>query len=252
VLEDKPGINDNVHDCTDSIKTGFSNLDELLVGMNSSDGGMLPSELIILAGRPSMGKTSFAMNLAYNCAISSGKPVGIFSLEMSKQTLVDHYFLGMGDAPIFIYAPKKLSIVDLRSQALFLKSENNIKFLVIDSLQFLENAVDIQKNMHVICELKKLATDLNIPILLTSHIRRIVDERINTIPNLLDVIHLGDVEKYASTIMFIARKDANGNIDPSGESSTIISSIELSTYRRYTIFLMFQKETHQYKEILRR
>lgn len=215
------------------VPTGFKGLDNVLAGFQKSD-------LIILAARPSMGKTALALNIAANVAIKSDIPVGIFSLEMSKEQLVDRllcseakidawklkkgmltdedfpkigYAMGvLSEAPIYIDDSVNSNVMDIRTKARRLQSENGLGMIVIDYLQLMEGRGSSQGNrVQEISEisraLKGLARELNVPVIALSQLSRAVEQRDNKIPQLSDLRESGSIEQDADVVMFIYRED---------------------------------------------
>lgn len=221
------------------IPTGFVGLDNLLAGLQRSD-------LIILAGRPSMGKTSLALNMAAHVAIKENLPIGIFSLEMSKEQLVDRllcseakvdswklrtgklsdddfpkigYAMGvLSEAPIFIDDSVNSNVMDIRTKARRLQSEHGLDLIVIDYMQLMEGRTTTQNRVQEISEisraLKGLARELNVPVLALSQLSRAVEQRDSKIPQLSDLRESGSIEQDADVVMFIYREEYyNPNTD---------------------------------------
>jgi replicative DNA helicase len=225
------------HDGITGVPTGFTDLDRMT-------GGLQPSDLIVVAGRPSMGKTSFALNMAQYAAFSgrsngdSGLPIGVFSLEMSKEQLVMRLLSseaeveffkirsgGLRDeertrlgraagklygAPIFIDDTPALTVMDLRARARRLKKEHGLELLVIDYLQLMRgraNSLDRreQEISEISRSLKALAKELNIPVIAISQLNRMVEQREDKRPRLADLRESGAIEQDADVIMFIYR-----------------------------------------------
>ena len=217
------------------VATGYVDLDNLL-------GGMQKSDLVILAARPSMGKTSLALDIARNVAVNRKLPVGIFSLEMSKDQLVDRLlsseadvnlwklrtghlsdqgdnsdFVRIGEAmgrlseaPIFIDDGAGANIMEIRTKARRLQAETPLGLIVIDYLQLMtghntENRV--QEVSEISRALKGLARELNIPILALSQLNRAVENRPDKKPLLADLRESGSIEQDADVVMFIYRED---------------------------------------------
>ncbi len=216
------------------IPTGFIDLDNRLAGLQKSN-------LIILAARPSMGKTSLALDFARNIATKSKIPVGIFSLEMSKEELVDRMLcaearvglwelrtgklsdkgenddfsrigMAMGrlsEAPIFIDDSGTLNIMELRTKARRLQMEHNLGVIFVDYLQLMEgrsNESRVQEISEISRALKGLARELNVPIVALSQLSRAVESRNPPIPKLADLRESGSIEQDADVVMFIYRK----------------------------------------------
>ncbi|MBI2601104.1 replicative DNA helicase [Candidatus Daviesbacteria bacterium] len=213
------------------VPTGFRDLDNKLAGMQDSN-------LLILAARPGVGKTSLALNIAQYVAVVVGLPVGIFSLEMSQEELVDRLLVGQADidawklktgrldekdfdklsiamgelaeAPLFIDDTPGLSISELRTKARRLQVEHGLKFLVVDYLQLihgrnLENRV--QEVSEISQALKNLARELKIPVLALSQLSRAVENRGTRRPQLADLRESGAIEQDADVVMFIYKED---------------------------------------------
>ena len=220
---------------TRGIPTGYNDLDKLLSGMQKSD-------LVILAARPSLGKTTLALDLVRNIAIKAKVPVGIFSLEMSKEQLVDRFLAAeagvdlwrmrtgklsdkeedddfprigramgvLSDAPIFIDDSPNANVMEIRTKARRLKMEHNLGFLVIDYLQLMDGGSRSESRVQEISEisraLKQIARELDIPVLALSQLSRAVESRSPAIPKLADLRESGSIEQDADIVMFIYRK----------------------------------------------
>ncbi|HOZ56366.1 MAG: Replicative DNA helicase [Parcubacteria group bacterium ADurb.Bin316] len=223
------------------ITTGFHDLDNLLAGLQKSD-------LIILAARPSVGKTSLALDVARQAAVKSKIPVGIFSLEMSKEQLVDKLLCaqsnvslwrmrtgklsdrdddndfarigeGMGilsEAPIYIDDSPNCSVMEIRTKARRLQIEKNLGLLVVDYLQLMEGRGKygdnrVQEVSEITRSLKGIARELNIPVLALSQLSRQVEQTKPAIPKLAHLRESGSIEQDADVVMFIYRKAADRN-----------------------------------------
>ncbi len=216
------------------VPTGFTSLDNLLAGFQKSD-------LIILAARPSMGKTTFALDIARNSALKYGASVGIFSLEMSDQQLVDRMLAAeagvdswklrtgrlsndheyealqaamarLHEAPIHIIDEAALNIVKMRSAARRLKNEHGLDLLIVDYLQLMSPTLTkgsdsmVQQVTEISRSLKVLARELEIPVLALSQLSRAVEQRGGK-PRLSDLRDSGSIEQDADVVMFIHRED---------------------------------------------
>lgn len=214
------------------VPTGFADLDDALAGMQKSN-------LIILAARPGTGKTSLAMNIAQYVAVELKRPVGFFSLEMSKEELVDRLLVGQADidawklktgklneedftklsnamgelaeAPLYIDDTPGLSILEMRTKARRLQVENGLDFLVVDYLQLahsrnLENRV--QEVSEISQGMKNLARELKIPVMVLSQLSRAVENRGGNKPQLSDLRESGSIEQDADVVMFLWKEDA--------------------------------------------
>ncbi|MBW1963013.1 MAG: replicative DNA helicase [Deltaproteobacteria bacterium] len=214
------------------VPTGFSRLDSLTSGLQNSD-------LIILAGRPSMGKTALALNIARNAAVDANIPTAVFSLEMSKEQLcmrmlcaeasVDSSRLRSGffskkdwmnitdaagflsEAPIFIDDSANLSAMEIRAKARRLKLEKGIGLIIIDYLQLMKSRSSAERRDLEISEisraLKALAKELNIPVLALSQLNRKLEERSDKRPQLSDLRESGALEQDADVVAFIYRDE---------------------------------------------
>jgi replicative DNA helicase len=200
--------------------------------------------LIIFAARPGQGKTSFMLNVAQYVAVHANMPVGIFSLEMSQEEIVDRLLVSQADidawklktgrldgkdfdrlssamgelaeAPLFIDDTPGLSLAEIRTKARRLQIENGLKFLVIDYLQLIhgrnqENRV--QEVSEISQGLKNLARELKIPVLCLSQLSRAVEARGTRKPQLADLRESGAIEQDADVVMFIYREDAENISD---------------------------------------
>jgi len=213
------------------VPTGFKGLDERLGGLQSSN-------MIVLAARPSLGKTSLALNIAQHAAVENKIPVGIFSLETSRGQLV-HRFLSaqadldgwklstgkleeedfkklgeamgvLAEAPIFIDDTPALSVMEMRTKARRLQLEEGIRLLIVDYLQLahgrnLDNRV--QEVSEISQALKNLARELDIPVLAVSQLSRAVEARGAPRPQLSDLRESGSIEQDADVVMFLYRED---------------------------------------------
>ncbi len=213
------------------VPTGFKTLDERV-------GGLQESNMIVLAARPSLGKTSLALNIAQFAATEHKIPVGIFSLETSRSQLVhrmlsaqsdlDAWKLNTGrleeedfkrlgeamgvlaEAPIFIDDTPALTVMEMRTRARRLQMEHQIRLLIVDYLQLargrnLENRV--QEVSEISQALKNLARELNIPVLAVSQLSRAVEARGEARPQLSDLRESGSIEQDADIVMFLYRED---------------------------------------------
>ncbi len=213
------------------VGTGYTDFDAMT-------GGLQKSDLVILAARPAMGKTSLALGMAYGAAVRNSKTVGIFSLEMSAEQLVqrllsmetgvDAHRLRLGqindgewdrisrafgrlaEANIFIDDQAGASIMDVRSKARRLQAEHGLDFIVIDYLQLMsgrrtENRV--QEIAEISRGLKGLARELNVPVLALSQLSRAVESRADHRPMLSDLRESGSIEQDADIVLFIYRED---------------------------------------------
>jgi len=214
------------------VPTGYDDLDRITCGLQSSD-------IIILAGRPSMGKTALAMNIVQNAAIFHKVPVAVFSLEMSKEQLgmrmlcsvsrVDSQDLRTGhirdtdwpklaratgilsDAPIFIDDSPAISVLEMRAKSRRLKTEHNIGLVVVDYLQLMRGRSNTERREQEISEisrsLKAMAKELDLPVIALSQLNRSLESRPNKRPQLSDLRESGAIEQDADVICFLYRDE---------------------------------------------
>ncbi|HEY4488248.1 MAG TPA: replicative DNA helicase [Candidatus Paceibacterota bacterium] len=216
------------------VPTGFAQLDNLLAGLQKSD-------LVILAARPSMGKTSLALDIARQTAVKHGTAVGIFSLEMSSQQLVDRMLAAqagvdswrlrtgkiskddeydrlqegiatLSEAPIYIDDKPGSTVLSMRSVARRLKMERDLGLVIIDYLQLItptntrSNDSLVQQVTEISRSLKAMARELDVPVLALSQLSRAVEQRRGR-PRLSDLRDSGSIEQDADVVMFIHRED---------------------------------------------
>ncbi len=224
------------------IPTGFKQLDNLLAGLQKSD-------LVIIAARPSVGKSSFAMDIIRNIATKQKIPVGLFSLEMSKEQLVDrmicseanvdlwkmrtgrlsdrpedddfprigHAIGTLSEAPIFIDDSPSINIMQIRTKARRLQAEHGLGLIVVDYLQLMESSVKgdsdnrVQEVAAITRGLKGIARELNVPVVALSQLARAVEQSKPAIPKLSHLRESGSIEQDADVVMFIYRKSADRN-----------------------------------------
>ncbi|MBL1212655.1 MAG: replicative DNA helicase [Ignavibacteriae bacterium] len=218
-----------------SVATGYFNLDDML-------GGFQKSDLIIVAARPSMGKTAFALSVARNAAIDHGVPIAIFSLEMSTTQLATRLISAearinahsvrtgkfraeegakisrtvhkLSKAPIYIDDSPGLTILELRSKARRLKTEKNLGLIIVDYLQLVTSSVRVESREREISiisrSLKALAKELNVPVVALSQLNRAVESRADKKPMLSDLRESGSIEQDADVVMFLYRPEVYG------------------------------------------
>ncbi len=214
------------------IPTGFRDLDHLLAGLQNSD-------LLILAARPSMGKTTLVMNLAHHVAAKEGIPVGFFSLEVSKEQLIDQLLAiesgvdswklrtgalddddfprindamaELSEAPLYIDDSAMTNVMEMRTKARRLQSEHGLGLIIIDYLQLISGGASSrdgrqQEVSEISRGLKGLARELNVPVIALSQLSRAVESRTPPIPQLADLRDSGSIEQDADVVMFIYRE----------------------------------------------
>jgi replicative DNA helicase len=225
---------DELHKQTEGLRgvpTGFKDLDDTLAGFQRSN-------LLILAARPGVGKTSLALNIAQALTVQHKRPVGLFSLEMSKEELVDRLLVAQADidawklktgklsekdftklsnamgelaeAPLYIDDTPALSILEMRTKARRLQVESGVELIIVDYLQLarsrqLENRV--QEVSEITQGLKNLARELKVPVLALSQLSRAVEQRGEKRPQLSDLRESGSIEQDSDVVMFLWRED---------------------------------------------
>ncbi len=213
------------------VPSGFKDLDALLAGMH-------PSNLIILAARPGTGKTAFSLGIAQYVSVVEKKKVGFFSLEMSKEELVDRLLVSqadidawklktgrlgeedfaklsdamgvLADAPLYIDDTPGMSIMEMRTKARRLMSEQGLNLIIVDYLQLIRGR-GIENRVQEVAEisqgLKNLARELKVPVLSLSQLSRAVEHRGSNQPQLSDLRDSGAIEQDADVVMFLYRED---------------------------------------------
>lgn len=254
------------------VPTGFTDLDQLT-------GGLQKSDLIIIGARPSVGKTAFSLGLAYGAAVTHGKTVGLFALEMaaeqlvqrllSTETGVDAHRLRLGqiddnewdrvsrafgrlaEAKIFIDDSAALNVMEVRTKARRLQAEHGLDLLIIDYLQLLsarrsENRV--QEISEISRGLKGLARELNIPVVALSQLSRGIETRADHRPMLSDLRESGSIEQDADIVMFLYRDEV---YDPNSERKGI-AEIIVAKHRNGpvgTVNLRFFTQTGRFADL---
>lgn len=214
------------------VPTFFTELDRITSGWQ-------PTDLVVIAARPSMGKTALALNMAQNAAVRAKVPVGIFSMEMSKEQLVQRMLCGeamvdqqrvrtgelldtdwpkltravgpLSDAPIFIDDTVGITLSELRSKARRLKMEHNLGMIVIDYLQLLSIGKKTESRQQEVAQisrtLKGIARELKVPVIALSQLNRGVEQRQDKRPIMSDLLESGAIEADADVISFIYRDE---------------------------------------------
>lgn len=254
------------HGAVTGVPTGFSDLDRFTAGLQ-------PSDLIILAARPSMGKTTFALNIAENAAAHLQIPVAVFSLEMSKEQLamkllcaeagvdnqrirtgnlaeedwprLSHALGRLSEAKMFIDDSPNVSALEIRAKARRIQAEYGLGLIVIDYLQLMQGRGRTESRQQEVSEisrsLKALARELSVPVLALSQLSRAVEMRQNKRPSLADLRESGSLEQDADLVCFLYREDY---YEPETEKKGITELI-IAKHRNGpigTIDLLFQKE----------
>lgn len=231
------------------VPSGLKDLDKLTSGFQ-------PGELVIVAGRPSMGKTALALTFARNAAVDYQLPIGIFSLEMSNDALamrlltaesrVDSHLVRSGilpkeqwrnlsmsvgslaDAPIFLDDTPAMGITELRAKSRRLKSEKDVKLIVVDYLQLMKGPYNVESRQQEISQisqsLKALAKEIEVPVLALSQLSRAPEARSDHRPVLSDLRESGAIEQDADLVMFLYRKWIYSRDDEDKRKAEIIIS----------------------------
>jgi replicative DNA helicase len=246
------------------VSTGFPDLDNLTSGLQ-------PSDLIIIAARPSMGKTTLALNIAQHIGIKEKKPVAVFSLEMSREQLVQRMlcaqanidahrlrrgFLAdndwnklteavgpLGDAPIFIDDSPSISVMEMRAKARRLKMEHGLGAIFVDYLQLMrgsERTENRQQEISAISRgLKALAKELDLPVVALSQLSREVEKRHDKHPILSDLLESGGIEANADLVAFIYRDEYyNPESEKKGIAEVIIAKQRNGPTGKLDLFFM--------------
>ncbi len=261
------------------ITTGFTQLDNLLSGLQKS-------ELIVLGGRPSLGKTSFALDIARHAA-RAGHTVGVFSLEMSREEVIDRVISAESTVPLwrirtgritddmdftmiqgamdklskvkfFIDDSPTLNILQMRSMARRLQVEHGLDLLVVDYLQLIKPRTNSDNVVQQVTEisrgLKSLSRELKVPVLALSQLSRGVEQRDHKMPRLSDLRESGSIEQDADVVMFIYRKDREHGVAIAPEEEGV-AQILVQKHRNGPtgeVDLRFDAEHASFKNIDRR
>jgi replicative DNA helicase len=229
------------------LSTGFTDFDKKTTGLH-------PGDLVIIAGRPSMGKTSFAMNIAEHAAIIDKKPVAVFSMEMSADQLATRVLSSFGrinqerlrngqlddndwsrlvsagalirEAPLYIDETGALSPLDLRARARRMAARHDIKLIVVDYLQLMQVPGTGDNRTNEISEisrnLKSLAKELGVPVIALSQLNRAVEQRDNKRPRMADLRESGGIEQDADLVVFIYRDEVYNAESPDRGTAEIL------------------------------
>jgi len=266
------------------LPTGFTQLDDLLAGLQKSD-------LVVLAARPSMGKTSMALDIARNIAVNNKTPIGIFSLEMSKEQLADrmlcaeagvglwkmrtgklsdkdeygsesdfaklgHAFGKLSESKIHIDDSALLNVMEIRTKARRLAAEHGLGLIIIDYLQLIDSPDNIESRVQEVAKitrsLKALARELDLPVLALSQLSRAVEARSPSIPKLSDLRESGTIEQDADVVMFIYRKVMDKSLKTVDEDEKHIAQINIAKHRNGpvgNVDLYFDEEPVSFKNL---
>ena len=257
------------------VSTGFKDFDNLTAGLQ-------PSDLIIVAGRPSIGKTALALNIGYNAAEGAKKCVAVFSLEMSKMQLgmrllgfdaqIDARKLRTGflrdkdwggltesanrlsELPVFIDDTSGLSVLEIKAKCRRLRKKSDLDLIVVDYLQLVQGRRSAESRQQEISEisrsLKALAKDLNVPVLAVSQLNRKVEDRTSKRPQLSDLRESGAIEQDADVIVFLYKEDSKA---PAGEEQDKFGVVNVSVAKQRNgptgnFNLVFQREFTRFRD----
>ncbi|SFG90068.1 replicative DNA helicase [Desulfotomaculum arcticum] len=258
------------------VPTGFKELDNICQGLQ-------PGDLIIVAARPSMGKTSFGMCIGYHAALQTKKPIAIFSLEMSKEQLVQRMICAearidqhklrsgfisdtdwsqltqkardMAQMPIFIDDSGMLTIRQLRAKARRMHMERGLALIIIDYLQLMQGSRKVENRQQEIAEisrsLKALGKELNVPVMALAQLSRSVEQRQDKKPQLSDLRESGSLEQDADVVMFIYRDEYyNPETEKRGIADIIVAKQRNGPTG--TVELAFLKQYTKFMDLARR
>ncbi|MCD8313801.1 MAG: replicative DNA helicase, partial [Bacteroidales bacterium] len=270
-LQDNPGVS--------GVPSGFQSLDRVTLGWQ-------PSDLIIIAARPSVGKTALVLNMARNAAVDFDKPVALFSLEMSAKQLVkrmmvsetglsseklkggvrleqyewaqlDHQLKKLIDAPIYIDETPSMPVMEFRSKAKRLVKQKGVKLIIVDYLQLMQGPAELrafreQEVAAISRTLKATAKELNVPVIALSQLsRRAVNrEGSNSRPLLSDLRESGSIEQDADMVLFIHRYDYQGlseKAEDEGKTDLIIAKNRNGEVG--DIHMMFRKDETRFVDM---
>lgn len=229
---------DIIHKLAERDKTGLTGVPSGIIELDKLTGGFQNSDLIIIAARPSMGKTALALSIARNIAVEYNQPVGFFSIEMSDTQLVMRLFSAesqisshkirtgllsetelkniakkigkLAESPLYIDDSPALTLTEFRAKCRRLKKEHNIKMIMLDYLQLINppKTDSRERQISIISSsLKQIAKELDIPIIALSQLNRIVESRTDKKPMLADLRESGSIEQDADIVMFVYRPE---------------------------------------------
>lgn len=258
------------------VPTGFPDLDNILSGMQASD-------FLVLAARPSLGKTSLALDIARHVALDSELPVGIFSIEMSRAQIVDRLLSAesrvnlwklrngklsgsdfeklrdaldrLSSAPIFVDDNPSPTPLQMRTMARRLQAEHGLSLIIVDYMQLIDAQSVGDSLVHQVTEisrsLKAMARELDVPVLALSQLSRAVENRPDQIPKLSDLRESGSIEQDADVVMFIYRED---RVNPEVAQKNI-AEIHIAKHRNGPIgkiSLKFDEERASFSSLSKR
>jgi replicative DNA helicase len=250
VIKDSFEMIEHLYDRKETVTglpSGFKDLDELTTGFQ-------PGDLIIIGGRPSMGKTAFALNIAQYVGVERREPVAVFSLEMSRRQLairllcaeamvdskkVQRGFIKkedwhkltsaagrLAEAPIFIDDSTNISVLEMRAKARRLKAEHGLSLVIVDYLQLMKGRGNFERREQEISEisrsLKALAKELDVPVIALSQLNRAVEQRHDKIPTLADLRESGAIEQDADVILFLYRDEVYNKNKPDNKGKALV------------------------------
>lgn len=259
------------------IPTGFKKLDNIISGLQQSD-------LVIIGGRPSLGKTSFVLDMLRHIAVNEKKPVALFSLEMSREQVIDRLIAAQAGVPLWKLRTGKLSsdtdftliqhaldilsqspfyiddtpspnILQMRSMARRLQMQYGLSAIAVDYLQLIQPRASSDNTVQQITEisrgLKSLAREINVPVLALSQLSRAVEQRGNdSRPKLSDLRDSGSIEQDADIVMFLYRKDRDKiTLSPEEENTAEVIVAKHRNGPLGTVPLKFDPDTVSFKEI---
>jgi len=265
------------------VASGFNDLDELTAGFQ-------PADLVIVAARPSMGKTAFTLNIAQHAAIEHNVPVAFFSLEMSKESLVQRMLTSearvdaqrlrkgmvrdddfprlaraagiLSSAPIWIDDSPGMSLLEMRSKARRLRADAGVGLVVVDYLQLMQGPAHSESRQQEVSQisrgLKALAKELNVPVIALSQLSRAPEQRTgdNKRPQLSDLRESGAIEQDADLIMFLYRQEFyDGPVDKDGNSLEGKAEVIVGKQRNGPtgiVNLFFQKQFTRFENFSQR
>jgi replicative DNA helicase len=258
------------------VPTGYRKFDEMTAGLQ-------PADLIVVAGRPSMGKTSFCLNIAEYAAIRERITVGVFSLEMSKEQLVQRLLCSLAkvnsnrlrtgylsdadwprlttqagilsESPIFIDDTPGISLLEMRAKARRLKAEQGLGLLIIDYLQLISGRGRVESRQQEISEisrsLKAMAKELNVPVIALSQLSRAVEARDDKRPQLSDLRESGAIEQDADVVAFLYRPSFYKKREDPEEPEDNTTEVIIGKQRNGptgTVYLAFLREYTRFEE----
>ncbi len=265
------------------VASGFNELDELTSGFQ-------PADLVIVAARPSMGKTAFTLNVAQHAAIEHNVPVAFFSLEMSKESLVQRMLTSearidaqrlrkgllrdddfprlaraagiLSSAPVWIDDTPGITLLEMRSKARRLKTDAGVGMVIVDYLQLMQGPAHSESRQQEVSQisrgLKALAKELNVPVVALSQLSRAPEQRTgdNKRPQLSDLRESGAIEQDADLIMFLYRQEFyDGPVDKDGNSLEGKAEVIIGKQRNGPtgiVNLLFQKQFTRFENISQR